>query len=274
MIRPLWWKAIVEARILLAAASAVLFGFSWLFVWLSSMIELGPLAQLLQALPAPIERLSGIPFADVTTSAGLISVLYVDPVILVTCAMWAVARGSDAVSGEISRGTMEVLLAQPVRRFDVLFTQAVVTTVGAAILALSVLVGTWAGILTVKFPDSIHFGLFFPAVFNLFCLTFALCGGVTLLSAMDRYRARTVGIAGGLIVIQFIQKIVARMWPDGAFLSYTTVFGAYEPQVMIRDPSEAWRLALEYGTVLVVLGFFFYAASAVVFCRRDLPQPL
>ncbi|MFO0947626.1 MAG: ABC transporter permease subunit [Planctomycetota bacterium] len=38
-------------------------------------------------------------------------------------------RGSDAIAGEIDRGTMEVLLAQPIRRSTIIVTHAVVTTV-------------------------------------------------------------------------------------------------------------------------------------------------
>ena len=43
--------------------------------------------------------------------------------------MFAIARGSDVVSGELGRGTLEMLLAQPVSRLQVLYTQAAVTLV-------------------------------------------------------------------------------------------------------------------------------------------------
>ena len=42
--------------------------------------------------------------------------MYVHPLVLFSAVIWAIMRGSDCVSGEIGRGTMEMLLAQPVRR--------------------------------------------------------------------------------------------------------------------------------------------------------------
>lgn len=274
MIDPLWGKAIREARLVLAACALVLFAFALLYVWLSSKIELGPLAEILEGLPAPIERLSGIPFADVTTSSGLISVLFVDPILFVTCAIWAIARGSDVVSGEISRGTMEVLLAQPVRRLRILWTQGVITTIGAAVLAVAAVLGTYAGLVAVGWTDRVDIRDFYPAGVDVFALTFCIGGMATLVSACDRYRARAVGIATGIIVVQFVLKMMARMWSSGHFLTYWTIYGAYEPQVMIRDPGTAWTLAAQYAGTLVGLGLVFYTMAAVVFCRRDLPAPL
>lgn len=274
MIRALWWKAIVEARTLLACSAAVLFGFAWLFVWLASMFEREPLLQLLDALPTPIERLSGMPLAQVVTPEGRVSVLYIDPVIIVVFVMWAIARGSDVVSGELGRGTMEILLAQPVRRVSILLTQGVVTTVGVFALAVSLFLGTWVGLEVVASRDAIPIDWFIPAALNVFSLGFAMCGIATFLSSLDRYRVSTVSLAGGFFVVQFIMKMVARMWPDGGWIAYLTIFGAFEPQVMVVNPDDAWRMTLDHDGVLLLIGLFSYVAAGVVFCRRDLPAPL
>lgn len=76
--------------------------------------------------------------------------------------IWAVGRGSDTVSGEIGRGTMEMLLAQPVRRLLVLATQGAVTTIGSAILATAVLLGTCTGLATVSLGEHVDWKAFIP----------------------------------------------------------------------------------------------------------------
>ena len=43
-------------------------------------------------------------------------VLYEEPMIYMIMTIWCVARSSDVVSGELGRGTMEILLSQPVSR--------------------------------------------------------------------------------------------------------------------------------------------------------------
>lgn len=274
MTRALWRKAIGEARVLLAATTLVLFGFCWLYVWLSSFIKLDALKEVLDFLPVPVQRLPGIPFSDVTTSVGLIAMMYIDPVILVTIALWAVSRGSDVVSGEIDRGTMEILLAQPIPRWAIMVTQSVVTIVGCAILAGAVFAGTSVGILLNGLSSEVPIADFLPAALNLFFLAVAQCGMVTLLSTFDRYRARTVGIAGGIVVLHFIFKIVARMWPNGEWFVYLTLFGAYEPQVMVTHPERAWPLLGDYGLALGLVSLLAFVGAGVVFQRRDIPAPL
>ena len=58
---------------------------------------------------------------------GRIAVGYNEPIVVFGVCMFAIARGSDVVSGELGRGTLEMLLAQPVSRLQVLYTQAAVT---------------------------------------------------------------------------------------------------------------------------------------------------
>src|SRR5262249_40704059 len=44
---------------------------------------------------------------------------YVHPLVITTLCIWAIGRASGAIAGEIDRGTMELLLAQPVRRYRI-----------------------------------------------------------------------------------------------------------------------------------------------------------
>ena len=96
-------------------------------------------------MPELVEQLMPVSFSQVATSAGRIAVAYDDPIVLLLVTVWAISRGSDAVSGELNRGTMEMVLAQPVTRFGVLGTQAAVTLGGAALLAAAALVGNERG---------------------------------------------------------------------------------------------------------------------------------
>src|SRR5687767_14992598 len=108
----LWRKSLLEVRLLLGALLVVTFVFNVLYVWLTSQVELGALALFLKTLPASFERLAGVPFSTIATETGRLSVAYVHPVTIFTATAWSIARGSDCVSGEIGRGTMELLLAQ------------------------------------------------------------------------------------------------------------------------------------------------------------------
>ena len=274
MNRALWIKSLVDARLLLLSLALLLFAFNWIFVWISSMIELGAFAIFLQTLPPSFEKLSGVPFASVATSLGRISMAYVDPVVVFAATVWGIGRGSDAVSGEIGRGTMEMLLAQPVRRISVLATQAAATVGGAALLALASWLGTCAGVATVTLGEEVSMTAFLPGVVNLFAFMLFLAGFSTMVSSWDNYRWRTIGLVGGFYVIQLVMKVMARLVPKLEWLLQFTFLGAFEPQSLIIKQEQAWGLSLQYDGALMGLGLASYVVAAVVFCHRDLPAPL
>lgn len=274
----LWRKAWIEARLLLVCCMLLMFVFQWIFVWITSMVKLGALASFVKTLPPGLQSLSGVPVNELATVAGRIGLAYVDPIVLVTSAVWAIARGSDVVSGEINRGSMELLVSQPVRRVSIFLTQSLVTTIGAALMALIALSGTFCGLSLVTLEEPVASMPFVPAALNLFAMTFFLGGVAAAASACDRYRWRTIGLVGGFYVVQLMVNVMARTVKSLNWLEYTTFFGAYEPQGLIseylREPAASWTLLAQYNGVLLGLGLAAYAFGAVVFCRRDLPAPL
>jgi ABC-2 type transport system permease protein len=76
----------------------------------------------------------------------LLSVGYVHPLIQTILCVWAVGRAAGAIAGEIDRGTMELLLAQPLARYRVIAAQLCVDLITIPILCLSMWAGNYAGI--------------------------------------------------------------------------------------------------------------------------------
>jgi ABC-2 type transport system permease protein len=286
MNKALWQKSISEALRLLAASLLLMFVFHWLRVWITSQVSLAELRMFLRALPAFLRQLSPVPIEQIATSVGRIAVSYDDPIVLLLVTVWAIARGSDAVSGEIGRGTMELVLAQPVRRLTVLWTQATVTTVGAGLLAASAWLGTATGLATVQLEEPVQAQIFVPAAINLFGLTFFLAGLTTLVSSPDRNRWRTISLVGGIYIVEMIFKVVGMTAIGWRWLNYLTFFTLFEPEPLALDAQKAWswRVAVPNGgmelaglgfdALLLGMGLACYGLATVIFCRRDLPAPL
>lgn len=270
----LWTKAFADARLLLAGLTVLMFGFNWLFVWLTSLVELGAFGMFLQALPGEFESLIGVPLAKVASTGGRIALAYIDPVVVFTMVTWSLARGSDAISGEIGRGTMELLLSQPVSRLSLLLTHAVVTTAGSLVLAAAAWLGTCQGLWMTGLMKEVEPRHFIPAALNIFAATFFLTAFTTLVSAFDTQRWRTLGLVGAFYIVELLLKIIARMAPKFDYLMYVSFLAAYEPQRLVIYPDTAWQVSLRGDSVLIGLGIVSYVAAAVVFSRRDIPAPI
>jgi len=271
----IWKKTWGDQRVLVLSLVALWTAFPWIYIWLSSQIPM-PVFQdvLLRAIPQDWQRLSGVPFTEVATHAGRVALAFVDPVIVLAATVWGITRGSDAVSGQLERGTLEMVLAQPVRRLAVFVTQALATTAAAALLCgvlfaavyTAVSMGPWAGKV-----DPLRF---VPAACNVFGLMVCMAGIAACVSAADSYRWRTIGILCGFYVFSILAKLVGRLSTSLGWVGYLSILNAYEPQRLVGDPSTSWPLLATYDGVLLGLGIAAYAIGAVIFCRRDLPAPL
>lgn len=273
MIHVLIRRRIDEAKWLLAACSIAMVWFCWLRVWLVSRLDTGRFKQILDLLPSDWQRYTPVDFAWLITYQGRISLVY-DELIVVGCvSLWAIARGSDCVSGELGRGTLEMLLAQPLSRRAVMLSQAGVTVVGVGILAFCAWFGTWCGIHTMSAkqvvapafqlpiplpffgseipipfaePETVYVplvelveaNLYVSASVNLFAFGLMLAGFSTLMSSWDRYRWRTIGIVVGVYVLQLVAKLVGLSADELAWLQFVSAFTAYEPEAIVRIADE------------------------------------
>lgn len=111
-----------------------------------SQFKVGGIGMILNLLPGFVEPLFGVPLKLLAGPTGQLSVIYIDVVTMLVCVGWALGRGSDAVSGEIARGTMDLILSLPVWRLTVLLAPAVVTALGSMLLAASVHLGLKIGL--------------------------------------------------------------------------------------------------------------------------------
>ena len=76
----------------------------------------------------------------------LMTIGYVHPLMLTLFCVWGIGRAAGAIAGEIDRGTMELLLAQPVARSRLVLAHLGVDLVIIPALCLSVWAGTWLGV--------------------------------------------------------------------------------------------------------------------------------
>jgi len=242
-----------------------------------------------------------------------LAVALMHPVVIVLAFLWCVGRSAGAISGELDRGTMELLLSQPVPRDRLIFAHLIVDLLTIPLLCSSIFAGTQLGLAsTGPFVESaeviakvkakappIARGLIddrpktlpveatqqWKGVLNLSALMFAMSGLGLWLSSAGRSRWRTMGLASLVILTMFVVNVVAQLYEPIGWLRPFTLFYYYQPQVHWLN--DRWNTdvgeAFGFGSKLVVvpcdlflftLGTAGYFLALRVFTRRDLPAPL
>ena len=283
-------KSVNEALLLFLACGLMLFSFCWARVWITCQFELDKFAPLLKQFKA-FERFAPVPLEQLLTYTGSIAMTFNEPVLILCIVVWCISRGSDVVSGEIGRGTMEMLLAQPITRFRLLATHAGVTTVGLALLCFLVWLGIYCGIHTntvketiapsidLKLPfipvevpipvgeskvvqrnlaDKVSASLFVAPAINLFAFGFFLQSLSSLFSCCDRYRWRAIGVVIGIYVVELLMFLLSRATDWTQFVGYFSFFSLYQPDGIVQVVNRHPEAASEFVSSFEVPGWSYY----------------
>ena len=323
MFRLLLKKAFLESWLLLASCGVMVFAFCWTRVWIVTRFELQRFQGFLDQL-RQFEQFMPVPLEQVLTYPGSLALTFDEPVLILCVLVWSISRGSDVVSGELGRGTLEMLLAQPISRLKLLFAHSLLSVFGVALLSSLAWLGLLAGIrtnnvretvqtgasielpfLNIKIPimaggeetvlvplsDRVDPFIFLSPCLNLFAFALFILSLSTLLSAVDRYRWRTIGLVVGFYVLELLIFLLAKATPSTAWCHALTFFTLYQPDGIVhligRDPSAEWALTHSrsqfwltdlgpLGISLALLGMSCacFVAAGWYFQRRDLPAPV
>ncbi|MCP4889140.1 ABC transporter permease [Rubripirellula sp.] len=256
-------KYIGQSMLLFLACATTLFAFAWVRVWVVSLLDMGQFKTILDQF-REFEKFAPIEFDALFTYAGRVGMTYDEPIVILCTVVWCVSRGSDVVSGELNRGTLEMMLSQPIRRITLLATHATVSVAGLALLCLMVWGGITIGIeattvtetvdppsfripminidvpLTVADPvteeiplrQRVNSSTYAASTFSLFAFGFFLLGLSSMFSAFDRYRWRTVGAVVGVYILQLVMFGLGKAAASLEWLLSMTFFSCYRPQKM------------------------------------------
>jgi ABC-2 type transport system permease protein len=163
MTWPLLRKLLRDVRLPLFVTALLLGGFQVLWAHVTARI-LGRLAPFFNTLaglggltPKDVEAvvfegpgkvlrtIIGGEGVKLDSAMDMLSIGYVHPLMVLTFCIWGVGRAAGAVAGEIDRGTMELLLAQPLARWRLLLSHLLLDGITIPVLALSLWAGNWAG---------------------------------------------------------------------------------------------------------------------------------
>jgi len=239
--------------------------FPWVRIWTVSQFELSGFAPLIEQFKA-FEKFSPVPLSQFLTYEGIIGLTFAEPIMLLALLTYSIARGSDVISGELGRGTMEMLLAQPVSRLKLLLSHGFICLVGLVGLCLLAWVGLAIGLRTnatlvlqptseISIPGtSISFSnpfeepkkvmtplselvpsnLYVASTINFFALGFFVFCLSVFMSSWDQYRWRTIGLVIGVYVTQLLLFVLSKSTPRTRFLMPFSFFGAYQPDWMVK----------------------------------------
>jgi len=261
-------KYFSESWLLLIALVVGVAIFCWVRVHVVGEFDTSQFRQIVDLLPKDWRKFATVDFDWLVSYLGRTALTLDEPMLLMLVSGWMIVRGSDVVSGELSRGTMETLCAQPISRNRIYWTHAFWTIVGliglVATAWLWMAIGIWTTsvdetfypvmwnipltflepeVTTIEMSDRVNPLIYFPGVVNLLTLGIFLGGFSAWCSSWDRFRWRTLGVVSAFYFVQAGMKIIALASEGFAWMRHLTIFGFYSPASSIQLTTEnTWAI--------------------------------
>lgn len=201
--------------------------------------------------------------AGAFTYLGFLNVEYISwlPLLL---GIYAVVYCGGLVSKEVERGTLDVVLSQPVERTTFLLSKlAGFMTLTLAATAAST-VAVLLGALTIGEDANVGNVLAVHAVS--FLLVAAIAGYSTLASCVSLDPGRSLAVAGLLTALTYFANVLGSAVSAVGWLKYASLFYYYDSLQVIAQGEVNWAGIGVYAAVFAVT----VSASVLVFRRKDL----
>ena len=263
---PVFYRTCRDSKYGLLGWAIGIFAFMMLMGWYypSFSEEQEALEALLESVPDGMWALLGVKnAADMMSGAGFLTIEAFSLMLPIFFSIFAMGIGSQAIAGEETDGTLELLATMPISRGRLYFEKFLgllfLLVLLGICLGLSVLVAsTWGnmGVSAAPIAGSslmvVLLGLFF--------------GTVTLvIGSITGRRGQTVAISTGVIVVTYALNAVAQMIESLTVIQWLSPFYFYS-----EGMSLAQDLQLRDATPLVSGIIVFGMVGFFVFRERDI----
>lgn len=267
MLRGLLEKTLRETWLVIALTCAGLALVLALLVQILPQFQEGLNDMLLQ-VPFLQRLLSGLVGIDVSAGLApgmLLVVAWSHPIVLAIVWGFELVLATRVPSGEIERGTIDVLLGWPVSRQAVYLAETLVLVAGGALLLSSGFLGFQLSARTLPAELRPELGRTLCTLANLFAVFLAVGGTAQCIAAACDRRGRALGIGLAFLLASYLLQFLSTLWEPARRVVAVSFAHYYQPAQVMLEGKQPWGDCL----VLALWGLAFWSLGLVVWCRRS-----
>lgn len=203
--------------------------------------------------------------AGATSLMGfMISYLY-GFILLIFPMVYSILRGNGLVARDVERGSMVALVAAPVKRSTVAFTQSAVLLSGVFLL-LVYSTGLELAVAHSGFPGELEVTQLLALNAALLCLHLFIAGICFLASCVFSDTKYSVSFGAGIPALMYVLTMLSNAGEKAEAARYFSVFTLFDPEGIVAGES----LAAAGAGILLVGALILHMAGILIFSRKDL----
>ena len=237
------------------------------FLWgfLAPVIDKSVLSTVQQSLPP---NLANFGSGTLNTFPGVITVMFEHPFLIALVSTVALAITIPALAGQRQRGTLEMLLARPIKRLTLVATVALAVASMLLLVLFAMVVGILAGSSVEGLSDQVPVRellvvwLWSALLYGAFA-SFALAA-----SAASNRNGPAVSLTLGFLIANYFFEILGGFWDEAKAWQPYSLFHHFQAADILAGRLSAFDLMVLGLAIVIPLAYALY-----VFPRRDLPAP-
>lgn len=214
-----------------------------------------------------VKALVGADLAESVTATSLMTIGFAHPLLYALLWGFLLATCTRVITGEIDRGTGDLLLSLPISRSRVYCSVSAVWMLCGIPLCLAPLAGVWLGEKAFPMGEPLELSRLRVVLLNLLALYLTIGCGTMLVSSVLSRRGPAVGITLAILLASFLLSFLAQIWPLAERFSFLGIFDYYRPLETVRTGSWPLRQIAVLGASAAV----FWSSGLWHFSRRDIP---
>ncbi len=262
------WRTIKNRKISLIAYSLGAVALLWMILAMYPLFaeKQAELEKFIQAYPEEVFTAMGLDVAEFTldTVESWVAVEHLSLMWPIVAIIMAIAFGGAMIAGEIEKGTIETILAQPISRLKIYFSKYFA---GVISLIIFVIISIYA-IIPLAYLHDIDYKIknwTTSAVLG-FLLVLAIFSLSMLATAIFSEKSKANFTIGGILMLMYVVDIVANFKESLKDLKYLSFFHYFDYSAAMN------RNTLDETAIYVFLGVSVVATilGAIWFIRRDI----
>lgn len=227
--------------------------------------EIGSVMDELAAAMPELMALFGMQSTGSTLIEFMASYLY-GMIFLILPMVYTIMTANRLMAKHVDRGSMAYLLAAPVSRYKVAFTQLLVLLTGIVLLVLAS-AGIGAVTAQVMHPGELDFTGYFRLNGGVLLTQLLIAGICYLSSCIFNDSKWSIAFGAGVPVLCYMIQMVANLGGSYENVKYATFFTLFSPTAILRE--EGWIFIAMI--VLAAASILLYAGAVSIFSRKDVP---
>jgi len=259
-------RAILDRKRILAVFLAVSVAMMWMYVvtYPSLQATAAEVSEFVKSLPPELNKAFGLDPRSFTTFEGYVAGKQFSMIWPMMMVMLVGGMAANYISGDIEKGTMEMVLSQPITRQKIIISRILsgvfICFLFAAISVLSVIP------MTKIYDINIPINHFFLISFIGFLFGLAVYGFSMLVSALFSEKGKALFLTIAILLTMYIINIVALLKASLEDIKFASYFYYYDYAGILLD-GKVGRLSIIF---FLISFLFFSAAGIVLFSKRDI----